>query len=58
MEGRLVHHCEVSSTEAVQVLCQGDSNDGYVSHFCTYPRSFPDVAIVLQVGQGNTYSSC
>jgi len=46
MEGRLVLRCEVSSTEAVQILCWSDSNDRHASHFCTYPPSFPEVAIV------------
>jgi hypothetical protein len=45
MEGRLVLHCEATLTEAVQILCQSDSNKGKSAHFCTYPRSFPDVAI-------------
>jgi len=52
MEGRLVLRCEVSSTEAVQIIRSSDSIDGHASHFCTYPRFFPEVAIVLKVGQG------
>jgi len=53
MEGRLVLGCEVSSTEAVQILCWSHSINGYASHFRTYPRFFPEVAIVLEVGQWN-----
>jgi len=57
MEGGLVLRCEVSLTEAVQILCRSDSNDGYAAHFSTYPQSFPQVAIVSEVGQENGYSS-
>jgi len=57
MEGRLVHHCEVSSAEAVQILHRSDSNDWHASHWCTYHRFFPEVAIVLKVGQVNGYQS-
>jgi len=57
MEGGLVLRCEVSSTEAVLILCQSDSNDGYAAHFSTYSESFPQVAIVSEVGQGNGYLS-
>ena len=46
MERRLVHRCEVSSTGGFQILHWSDSNDGHASHFCTHPRSFPEVAIV------------
>ena len=46
MEGRLGFRCEVSSTESVQILHYSDANDGHASHFCTYPGSFPEVAIV------------
>ena len=57
IEGGLVLHCEVSSTEAVQILRWSDSNDRLGSDFCTYPESLLEVAIVLKVGQGNGYSS-
>jgi len=46
IEGRLVPCREVSTTEAVQILCWSSSNHGYASHFCTYPRSFLEVAIL------------
>jgi len=55
MEGRLVFRCEVSLTEAVQILCWSHSNDGHADHFCTYPQSFPEVPIVYSVGPGNGY---
>jgi len=44
---------EVSSTVAVQILHWSDSIDGHASHFCTYPGSFPEDAIVQNVGQKN-----
>jgi len=46
MERRLVLRCEVSSTEAFQILRQSDSNDGHDLYFRTHPRSFQEVAIV------------
>jgi len=46
MEGRLVLRCEVSSTEAFQIPHWSDSHDWHASNFCTYPRFFPEVAIV------------
>jgi len=46
MERGLVLHCEVSSTEAFQILCQSDSNDGHASYSHTHPRSFQEVAII------------
>jgi len=54
-EGRLVLRCQVSSTEAVQILHCSESYDGHAAHFCTYPRSFSEVAIVLKVAQENGY---
>jgi len=57
VERRLFLRHEVSSTEAVQILCWSASFHGYVSHFGTYPRSFSEVAIVQKVGQGNGYLS-
>jgi len=56
-ERRLVLRCEVSSTEAFQILRWSDFNDGHASHFRTHPWSFPEVAIVQKVWQGNGYSS-
>jgi len=53
MGGGHVLLCEVSSTEAVEILCWSDSDDGYACHFCTDPRSYPDVAIGCDLGQGN-----
>jgi len=55
--GELLLHREVSSTEAVQILCSSDSNDGNASHFHPDPQSFPDVEIISEVGQGNRYQS-
>jgi len=55
MEGRLVLRSEVSSTEAFQILRRSYSNDGHASAFRTHSRSFPEVAIVQEVGQGNGY---
>jgi len=55
VEGRLVLCCEVSSTEAVQILSRSDFNDGHASHIGTYRQSFLEVTIVQQVGQGNGY---
>jgi len=46
MEGRLVLRCEVSSTEALQLLRRSDSNDRHASDFRTHPWSFQEVAIV------------
>jgi hypothetical protein len=57
METRLVFRGGVSSTEAVQIPCWIDSNDGPASHYCKYPRSFPEVVIVWNVGLGNGYQS-
>jgi len=56
-EWRLVLCQEVSTTESVHMLCWSHSNDGYASHFCTYPRSFPEGVILYEVGQGNGYQS-
>jgi len=58
IQGRFVLQCEVSTTEAVQILCWNYSNDGCASHFSTYPWSFPQAAIVQEVGQWNGYQSC
>jgi len=55
LEGRLVLCCEGSSTEAVQILRWSDTNDRYVAHFCTYPQSYSEFAIVQKVRQGNGY---
>jgi len=46
MEGSLVLHCEASSTEALQILRQSDSNDGHTSDSHSYPPFFHEVAIV------------
>jgi len=46
VEGRLVLHGEVSSTEAVQILRRSDSNDGHASDFRIHPRSIQEVAMV------------
>jgi len=46
MEGRLVLHSEVSSTEDVWILRWGDSNDGHASCFCASVSSFLEVAII------------
>jgi len=46
MEGRLVLRCEVSSTEAFQILRRSHSNNRHESDFRTHPRSFPEVEIV------------
>ena len=46
MAGRLVLHCEVSSTEAVQKLCRSDSNDSHASDSRVHPGSFQEIAIV------------
>ena len=46
IEGRVVHHCEVTSTEAVKILCRSDSNKGHASHFCTYSRFVLEVAMI------------
>jgi len=45
MEGRVVLPCEVSSTEAVQILHWSHSYHGYTSRFCAYPQSFSEVVI-------------
>jgi len=55
MERRLVLHCEVSSTKAVQILHRSDCNNRHASHCYTYPRFVPEVAIIQKVGQGNGY---
>jgi len=57
MEGTLVLHSEVRSTEAFQILHSGDSNDWHASHFRTHARSFPEVAIMWKVEHGNGYQS-
>jgi len=46
MEGRLVLRCEVSLTEALQILCRSDSNDGHASDIRAHPWFFQEVAIV------------
>jgi hypothetical protein len=46
MEGRLVLRCEVSLTEALQILRQSDSNDGHASDISAQPRSFQTIAII------------
>jgi len=46
IEGRLVLCCEVSLTEVVEILRWSDSNHRHAAHFCIYPRSFSEVAIV------------
>jgi len=46
MEGRLVLRCEVSSTEAFQILRRSHSNDAHAYDFHTHPWSFPEVEIV------------
>jgi len=55
MEGILALRCELSSTEALQILSRSDSNDGRASDVRGYPPSFQDVAIVKKVGQGHGY---
>ena len=54
-EERLVLCSEVSSTEAFQILCSSDSTDRHASDLRSHPRSFPEVAIIYDVGQGNAY---
>jgi len=46
MDARFVLRCEVSCTEAVQILRWSETNDGHAAHFCTYPRSFLELEIV------------
>jgi len=46
MEGILVLRCDVSSTEAVQILRWCDSNDRHAADFWTYPRFFLEVVVV------------
>jgi len=46
MKGRLILCREVCSAEPVQISYWSDSNEWYVSHFGTYPWSFPEDAIV------------
>jgi len=46
VEGRLVLHHEVSSTEAVHLVCWCDSIDRYASHVSTHASSFQEVEIV------------
>jgi len=58
MEGRLAHYRKVSMTEAVQMLCCGDTNDVYASHFRTYPQSCKEDEIPSEVEEGNGYYSC
>jgi len=55
MEGRLILGGQVCAAEAVQILYGSDSNDWYGSHFGASPWSFPEVAIVQEVGHGNRY---
>jgi len=57
MEGRLVLRCEVSLTEDFKIPHWSDSNNWHASHFRPHPQSFPEVAIILKVGQGNGYQS-
>jgi len=44
MEGRCILRREVWTAEAVAILCGSNSHNPYVSHFSTYPWSFPEVA--------------
>jgi len=46
IEGRLVDRCEVSLTEALQILRRSDSHDGHASDCRAYPWSFQQVEIV------------
>jgi hypothetical protein len=46
MEGIPVLRCEVSSTEAFQILYRSHCNDRHAADFRTHPRSFPEVEIV------------
>jgi len=46
VEGRLVLHCEVRSTEAVEILFRSDSEVGQASHFSRNSWTFSEVAIV------------
>jgi len=55
MEGRHVLHHEVSTTEAVQIIFWSYLNNWYSSCFSTYPRSFPQVENIYDVGRGNGY---
>jgi hypothetical protein len=55
MEGRLVLRCEVSLTEAFQILRRSHSNDGHAPDSRTHPWSFPEIVIIQKVGQGNRY---
>jgi len=55
VEGKLVLHCQVSLTEAFQIVHRSESNNGHAAHIGTYPRSFLEVAIVEEMGQVNRY---
>jgi hypothetical protein len=55
IEGSLDLRCEVSSTEAFQILSWCDSNNWHALNFRTHPRSFQEVPIVLIVGHRNGY---
>jgi len=46
MKERLVLRCEVSMTEAFQILRWSDSNDGHAVYFHTHRPFFPEVAII------------
>jgi len=53
VEGTLKIGHVVCCTEAVQILCWRDCNDGYVSHFCTQASFIMDIVIFYKVGQRN-----
>jgi len=57
VEGRLVLGCEVSSTEALQILHWNDSNDRHAFHLYTYPRFFLEFTMVSKVKQVSAYQS-
>jgi len=52
IEGRLVLRCEVSSTEAVQILRWSDSNDWHASHFCSCLNPFRKLRSFRQWDKG------
>jgi hypothetical protein len=57
MDWRLGLHSQVCMIQAVQIMCWTDTLDRYVTDLWSYPQSYPEVVIVLTVGEINGYLS-
>jgi len=57
MEGRFIRRHKGCPPEPVHILCWSHSNHQSAAHIGAYPWSFPEVAIIQEVGYGNGYES-